>query len=144
VCASCEQIHVGTRCPVDPGDTSGDAWQKPGDLNRMFERIASDPDLQAYRPVVLSRPSYAPGDDAGTAPYKIGLWMVQLDGAVTDEEADRLVELGRKEGYERSSDVGEEKPDGTFEAYVNDKRTSTNSVRTRSRSLIFAGSSERA
>jgi prolyl 4-hydroxylase len=144
VCASCEQLHVGTRCPVDPGDTSGDAWQKPGDLNRMFESILANPDFQVYQPRALSRPSYAPGDTADTAPYKIGLWMVQLDSAVTDEEADRLVELGRREGYERSSDVGEEKPDGTFEAYVNDKRTSTNSVRARSRSLIFACSSERA
>jgi hypothetical protein len=114
---------------MDPTDTSNNAWKRPGDLNRMFERIVTDPAYQAYQPKVLSRPSYADGDTPETADYKIGLWMVQFDTAVTDEEADRLVELGATEGYERSSDVGEEQPDGTFTAYVNEKRTSTNSVR---------------
>jgi hypothetical protein len=128
VCESCEQIHIDTRCPMDAGDTSNDAWRKPGDLNSMFERIVSDPTLQTYQPLVLSRPSYAPGDVPENATYKLGLWMVQFENAISPEEADRLLELGMNEGYERSSDVGEEKPDGTFEAYVNDKRTSTNSV----------------
>jgi prolyl 4-hydroxylase len=126
VCESCEQLHINTRCPMDP--TAPNAWN-PGDLNAMFERIVTDPAYAAYQPKVLSRPSYAPGDNNETADYKIGLWMVMFDSAVSDEEADRLRELGEIQGYERSSDVGKEQPDGTFTAHVNEKRTSTNSVR---------------
>jgi prolyl 4-hydroxylase len=111
---------------MDPN--ASNAWN-PGDLNAMFEKIVTDPAYAAYQPQVLSRPSYAPGDTNETADYKIGLWMVMFDSAVSDEEADRLRELGEIQGYERSSDVGEEQPDGTFTAYVNEKRTSTNSVR---------------
>jgi prolyl 4-hydroxylase len=128
VCESCEQLHIDARCPMDP--TASNAWN-PGDLNAMFERIVTDPAYAAYQPKVLSRPSYAPGDTNETADYTIGLWMVMFDSAVSDEEADRLRELGEIQGYERSSDVGEEQPDGTFTAYVNEKRTSTNSVRLR-------------
>ena len=49
-----------------------------------------------------------------------------FEKAVSDEEADRLIELGGEEGYERSSDVGDEREDGTFEADLNSGRTSTN------------------
>jgi prolyl 4-hydroxylase len=127
VCMSCEKLHIDTRCPMDP--RASNAWDRPGDLNAMFERIVHDPLYAPYQPKVLSRPYYAPGDTNETADYKIGLWMVLFDRAVSDEEADRLRELGELQGYERSSDVGEEQPDGTYTAHVNEKRTSTNSVR---------------
>lgn len=103
-----------------------DAFQKPGDLNAMFERIVSEPSLQKYEPVVLSRPSYAPGDTAENATYAIGLWMIMFENALSEEEAQRMIELGGNLGYERSSDVGEELPDGTFAKSINSGRTSTN------------------
>ena len=49
-----------------------------------------------------------------------------LDKFVTDDEADRLIELGAEEGYKRSSDVGKVKFDGSFEENFNDGRTSLN------------------
>lgn len=128
MCRSCEQLRVETRCPLDPDAV--DALY-PGDLNRMFERIVTDPAYRQYQPVVLSRPSYAPGDTAENVTYAIGLWMVLFENAMTDDEADRLVELGGLAGYERSSDVGEELPDGTYTQNVNSGRTSTNAVRPR-------------
>ena len=126
VCRSCEQIHVEARCPMDPDAV--DALY-PGHLNRMFENIVRDPHYQKYEPVVLSRPSYAPGDTAENATYKIGIWMVLFDNILSEEEAERMIELGGLQGYERSSDVGKELIDGTHEKYINKGRTSTNAVR---------------
>lgn len=127
VCFTCEKLHVETRCPLDPDAV--DAFAKPGDLNAMFERISTDPYYQQFEPIVLSRPSYAPGDHQFTQnlTYKTNsIWMIQFDNAVSEIEADRLIELGGIAGYERSSDVGEMKADGTYSAHVNKGRTSTN------------------
>ena len=54
-------------------------------------------------------------------------WAVVLENFLSDEEAERLIELGMEEGYERSSDVGEIKYDGSHEQNVNNGRTSFNS-----------------
>lgn len=116
-------LHVDTRCPLDPDAV--DAFS-PGDLNHMFERIVSDPAYKHYEPTVLSRPTYAPGDTPQNATYQLGMWLVQFDNAISSQEADRMIELGGIEGYERSSDVGEILEDGTYSAKVNDGRTSTN------------------
>lgn len=125
VCYACEKLHVETRCPLDPN--ASDAIGKPNDLNKMFERILSDPTFQQYEPVVLSRPTYAPGDTAENATYKVNsIWMIMFDNAVSDAEADRLIELGGVLGYARSADVGEKKADGTYEKSINSGRTSTN------------------
>jgi prolyl 4-hydroxylase len=45
-----------------------------------------------------------------------------FENALSEAEAERLIELGRVQGYERSADVGKEKADGTH----NNGRTSTN------------------
>jgi prolyl 4-hydroxylase len=125
VCYTCEKLHVETRCPLDPNVSS--ALNQPGDLNTMFEHIASDPYYQQFKPVVLSRPTYAPGDTAANATYQVNsLWMIMFDNVVNETEADRLIELGGHLGYERSSDVGDLKADGTYGKNVNSGRTSTN------------------
>lgn len=123
VCLSCEEFSYEFRCPIDP-DTP-DAWN-PGDLNTFFLNITTLQEFSKYEPHVLSRPDYVNGDTEETANYKIGPWVVTLDNFVTDEEADRLIELGAAEGYKRSSDVGAMKFDGTFEEKVSDGRTSLN------------------
>lgn len=125
-CQSCDKLHVDLRCPMD--STMPNALERPGDLNAMFERILSEYQDE-YGITVLSRPDYAPGDGPDTANityYVGGIWILQMDKVLTDHEADRLIELGAAEGYERSSDVGEELEDGTHEKNVNDGRTSTN------------------
>lgn len=123
VCHTCDYLAIENRCPLDP--EAPIAW-KPGDLNQFFVNITTLPELQRLDPHVLMRPDYVNGDTEETADYRIGPWVVTLDNFVTPEEADRLIELGAKEKYERSSDVGEMKFDGTFEGSVNDGRTSTN------------------
>jgi len=125
MCKTCEQSHVETRCPLDPNGV--DAFY-PGDLNKMFERIISDPSYEKYDITVVSRPDYAPGDSAETAGYKIGPWLLQFDNIVSADEAKRMVELGTARGYQRSADVGSEQEDGTYDEFVNDGRTSTQSV----------------
>jgi len=132
VCKSCDMLNVEKRCPMDPDAV--DAIQ-PGDLNRMFERIVTDPYYKRYEPVVLSRPDLAPGDTAENATYKVGgIWMILFEKALSDEEADRMIELGSVEGYKRSSGVGQLQADGNYIETVNRDRTSYNAVSIR---LVF-------
>jgi prolyl 4-hydroxylase len=125
VCFSCEMLHMETRCPM-PDDPSMDSFQ-PGQLDKMFESILSDPSYQQYGPRALSRPTLALGDTLTTADYKVGgPWMVVFDKFVSELEADRLIELGGLEGYKRSEDVGEALADGTYTSVQSTGRTSTN------------------
>ncbi|KAG7364995.1 2-oxyglutarate/Fe(II) oxygenase [Nitzschia inconspicua] len=111
VCRTCDKLHVETRCPLDPDAV--DAFAKPGDVNHLFERIVTEERYQKYEPVALSRPPDGP-------------WLIQFENVLNEEEAQRLIDLGAKQGYERSSDVGEQKEDGTFAKNINSGRTSTN------------------
>jgi prolyl 4-hydroxylase len=116
-------LSVEARCPVD--QDAPVAWL-PGDVNQFFLNVTSNPDYAKYEPQILSRPSYVNGDTEETATYAIGPWVLTFDNFISDEEADRLIELGAKEGYARSSDVGKRNFDGTFEGKVSNSRTSTN------------------
>ena len=80
---------------------------------QMFERIVSSPEYQKYKPVVVSRPPEGP-------------WLLMFERVISDLEAERLIELGGDLGYERSTDVGELQPDGTYSKNENSGRTSTN------------------
>jgi prolyl 4-hydroxylase len=86
----------------------------PGDINALFQRITSDPEFEQYEPVVLSSPPEGP-------------WIVMFENALSEMEAERLIELGDEIGYERSSDVGEMQEDGSYTQSINNGRTSTNS-----------------
>lgn len=124
VCQSCDQLQVENRCPLDPNAV--DALSSPGDLNAIFERILADPTMNQFEPKVLSRPSYAAGDAAENATYILGPWMLQFENMVDEMEAERMIELGGIRGYERSTDVGARREDGTYDASVSSGRTSTN------------------
>jgi len=123
-CRTCMKLDISTRCPM-PTDNSLDVY-KPGDLDKMFERIAAG-DWDAYGPKILAAPV-----DVSNNPRAVenvltdAPWIITLDRFVTDEEADRLIELGHDEGYERSKDVGERLPDGTYGEDENEGRTSEN------------------
>jgi hypothetical protein len=104
-------LHVDTRCPVDPDAT--DALVEPGDIDKLFRRITSNPEFEQFEPVVLSRPPEGP-------------LMVMFENVLSEEEAERLIELGGEVGYERSADVGERQEDGTYTKNINGGRTSTN------------------
>uniref|UniRef100_A0A7S1GNL2 Fe2OG dioxygenase domain-containing protein n=1 Tax=Cyclophora tenuis TaxID=216820 RepID=A0A7S1GNL2_CYCTE len=123
VCQSCDHIGMLTRCPLDPNEPN--AWEA-GDLNAYFYNLTTHEAYKQYEPKVWSRPSYAGGDTILTADYKIGPWVVTLENFLTQDEADRMIELGTIEGYERSADTGKINPDGTFGKNVNERRTSHN------------------
>ena len=92
-----------------------DVWS-PGDLDNLFRKLSSEPYKSKYDVNVLSSP-----DNNGGGP-----WVLTMENVVSEDEADRLIELGSVEGYERSTDVGEMKPDGTTDSVVSTGRTSLN------------------
>lgn len=106
-CMTCDMLLLEKRCPIDPNAKS--AWG-PGDLNKMFEHLISDEIASKYPVTILSRDP----------------WVVTLDDVVSEEEAARLIELGAKQGYERSEDVGALQPDGSYGSVVSEGRTSSN------------------
>ena len=112
-CQSCEKVNIENRCPLNQ-DGEEDAF-KPGDLNRMFERVsnAEDPEIAKYSPSVLSQPPDGP-------------WVVVFDSFLTPEECKVLLEMGDSEGYERSTDVGKRQFDGSYDKHESDSRTSEN------------------
>lgn len=121
------RIDINNRCPLDPN--AKDALE-PGDLNKMFENITDiNGPFKEHVPLVYSHPS---GIDTSRIQYAIddpiknGPWIIEFEKFSTDEEADRLVELGEELGYERSTDVGEILADGSYGAKTSKSRTSTN------------------
>ena len=83
--------------------------------------------MQVYELKVLSRPTLALGDTDETASYIVGgPWIVVFDNMVTEDEADRLIEVGGIEGYKRSMDAAGFNPDGSAAQFLSPQRTSTN------------------
>jgi len=111
-CKSCDYLSIEGRCPLDPD--APNSWS-PGDLDTMFVRLTNEPYLSQYDTKVLS----SPGTTGGP-------WVITMENVVSQEEAEHLIELGGMQGYERSSDVGKLKADGTYDSNVNSGRTSTN------------------
>jgi prolyl 4-hydroxylase len=118
----------------------------PGDLNKMFERIVGElsddgqegqNDMNSIIPrediQILSRPGHPhdfEGNDNDPTDYVIGPWIITIDNFLTSQECDRLVKLGAKLGYERST--LEEEKDYSEEELAEERegedayRTSTN------------------
>jgi prolyl 4-hydroxylase len=115
---TCQTCELGASCPTVP--FSANIWG-PGDLNKMFEKITMDKEFQKYRPRIMSRP--VPVTDGGdqSQDCEIGPWVVSLEDYITPEECEALIELGAKEGYERST-TGD-----LIHTYTEDGRTSSNS-----------------
>jgi len=126
-CSSCEKLDITNRCPIEPGNEV--IW-KAGDLNELMERIVDDADgsgeYKRYNPTALSRPKLRRDGTPAPGVEEDGPWVVVLENFVSSEEADRLVEIGKVQGYERSANVGKEKPDGTKTHHVDESRTSHN------------------
>jgi len=126
-CATCDLLDISHRCPIEPGNEP--IWQ-PGDLNKLMENIVDDADgsgeWKRYNAKAMSRPKNKRDGTLVEGVERDGPWIVILDNFVSTDEADRLVELGVKQGYERSADVGKEKPDGSHDSQVSDARTSHN------------------
>ena len=114
-CRTCDLLDFDRRCPRN--ESAVDVWG-PGDLNRFFDGLV-DTYTSTGTLTVYSSPT-------GVQDSQQGPWVVTLDDFLTPEECERLIELGHIRGYERSMDVGAQKYDGTFEAFTNSGRTSTN------------------
>jgi prolyl 4-hydroxylase len=111
VCQTCHQLSFEHRCPFDKNAPT--AWG-PGDLNKLFERITTEPYyVETYQPNILSRPPEGP-------------WVITMENVASEEECQTMIDLGAARGYERSQDVGERKFDGTFASKTQDTRTSHN------------------
>lgn len=126
-CMTCDLLDIRNRCPIEPGNDS--IWN-PGDLNTLFENIVDNADglgeYTQYNAKAFSRPKVKRDGSEVPGVEKDGPWIILLENFVTAEEADRMVEIGIQQGYERSADVGKEKPDGSHESLVSESRTSHN------------------
>lgn len=126
-CQTCDLLDIAHRCPILPGNEC--IWEA-GDLNKLMETIVDNADGKGeylkFNPVALSRPKIKRDGTPAEGVEKDGPWVVSLSNFLSEEEADRLVNIGKQQGYERSADVGKEKPDGTHESLVSESRTSHN------------------
>eukprot|EP00547_Thalassionema_nitzschioides_P006061 CAMPEP_0194207460 /NCGR_PEP_ID=MMETSP0156-20130528/6190_1 /TAXON_ID=33649 /ORGANISM="Thalassionema nitzschioides, Strain L26-B" /LENGTH=456 /DNA_ID=CAMNT_0038934231 /DNA_START=10 /DNA_END=1380 /DNA_ORIENTATION=- len=118
-CYTCDQIDFDNRCPYDGSVPT--VWNVGDGVNKMFERITSEPYYEKYQPTIYVQPNPPASSDS-----KEGPWVITLDNFLTDQECDLLIKLGREEGYEQSMDVGPKKFDGSYEGFKNSRRTSTN------------------
>ena len=117
-CQTCLLIDFDERCKVDPDVKDS---MEPGELHGMFERIVKDPEYtRDGRLKVLSQPNDPEADNV------FGPWIITIDDFITEEECNRLIELGGDVGYARSEDVGIMKFDGTFDSTRSAGRTSWN------------------
>ncbi len=140
-CKSCHLIDMEARCPQLPDAIPG---LKPGDLNKMFERIVetapgnrtlTDEDRRQME--ISEMPEFTvtvhshPGDDSILEvsieeDKKLPPWLITLDNFLTDEECDAIIQHGYDSGYKRSEDVGGQNFDGTFNSVKSKRRTSEN------------------
>lgn len=140
-CKSCHMIDISQRCPKLEDAVPA---LKPGDMNKMFERIvASAPGNRTltdderialqesktpeYTVHVLSRPSDEPATEISLkADKELPPWVIMFENFITDEESEKLIQWGHELGYELSKDVGEEQVDGTVAPKESKGRTSEN------------------
>ena len=95
-------------------------------MENIVDNADGSGDYKQYNPIALSRPKLKADGTPAPGVEKDGPWVVSLSNFVKLEEADRIVEIGKQQGYERSADVGKEKPDGSHESLVSESRTSHN------------------
>lgn len=115
MCHACKYLLQEVRCPLDPNEVN--AWS-PGDLNRMFERIVTDPIFRKYKPKVWLRPITVPikALQGVSVPNESAPWIVTLERLVSPKEVNHLLELFKKEDWQdtpiKSQEVDDE-PGGT-------------------------------
>jgi prolyl 4-hydroxylase len=89
----------------------------------MFLRILSD--HQQYQPKILAMPN--PTEEQIKEEGIVdGPWVIELDQLLTDHECGRLIELGKKSGYQPSTGLGKPRLDGFYDNISISGRTSAN------------------
>lgn len=106
-------------------------------MEHFFETLLEKNVESKYNPTILSGPAkYTANDGQQTNSSAIsvhanavvdGPWVVLLEHVLSDDECDHLIELGQKQGYQRSmGDKNTQKFDGTIESSLTPIRTSEN------------------
>jgi ShK domain-like len=128
-CRTCHWLNAAERCRPDPHGVDA---LRPGDLDRMMERIVSDPDLVGrYGVEVVSRPASSSRDDStanGASAQGDGMWLIVFHHFLSKEEADHLIRLGETTGY-AASEVTVGFSNGQAVSSSSRARTSWNTVR---------------
>lgn len=101
-CRACEE-----RCYYK--ETGPDSWKEPGDLDKAFRRIVS------WTPAELDSTTHGDNDDdndkravqvlSSPDDEDEGPWIIVIDNFISTDEAERFIELGSKNGYNRSETV---------------------------------------
>jgi len=142
-CQTCELLDFSIRCPI-PEDAVNALESNGGEsgLNAMFERIVGERDLTKqqvgegmrdlnYTSTIYSRPFLKDSingnnDDESTTNIINGPWVVSLDNFLSDEECERLIEIGKDQGYEQSTETSTNRDGSEDKEKVSTRRTSTN------------------
>jgi prolyl 4-hydroxylase len=121
-CQNCPLVDFDVRCPID---TSTNIF-KPGDINAMFERLLKEAghDVTSFSKENLPTGGSVPGigeltvitspyhdpprdndekdeeDEEEISPLP---WVMSIDGFLSDEECNRLIEIGESQGYRKST-----------------------------------------
>ena len=120
-CRMCHLLSYETRCPVDQEETKKEnVFQKPGDINRMFERILNNEALERDFGPVIARSR--PGGDPNNSSIINGPYIITIDNFLTEDECAVLRYHGSNtgEGFSRSN-TG----DGKYRSSSRDIRTSS-------------------
>jgi prolyl 4-hydroxylase len=143
-CQDCLGVDPENRCPVDY-DSNIFA---PGDINRMFERWLEEAgqDVSAFSSTNLPKGGTHPNGEliVITSPYQDMMpllseedkliaheftpvpWVVAIEDFLSEEECQRLIELGGDK-YERSTEYASDmNVDGSYGFVESEGRTSTN------------------
>lgn len=135
-CQTCDMIDMKSRCPPLEDDVRPALL--PGELNAMFERIVAtapgnqtdenfviEEGLTNYTVHIYSRPE--PVDEAIISKERDleqPPWVITFEDFLTEEECRHLIEMGRKNNYKRSEDVGAIQADGSYDSVQSKSRTS--------------------
>ena len=130
-CQVCHRLRFENRCPPLSEQEQHDAllndvWrEEEGDLDRTFLRILEQQATNTnhlYSLQLLSGPRSLTKDDN----VPDGPWVMVFDDFLTPPECEVLVELGRRQGFQRSTSVGSVQTDGSHTTLRNSERTSSN------------------
>lgn len=125
-CGSCDDVagygHLAdrnVRCSRERLNATIPAWT-PGSLNGLFEKWATSEEYKQYDPHVVSSPGKIYGSEHD------GPWIMTFDSFADDDEISALIEGGKDEGFERSTDQGQMNESGEREKVMSKSRTSSN------------------
>ena len=124
-CMSCDYLGDTSEDCIGLPESQGPLW-KPGDLNTFFEEIVDggirhDEFYRKFNPKALSRPIKKSDGSIASGVEKDGPWLVLFENFLTDAEADRLVQIGHNQGFQRSTKAIDQ-----GEGQVTEGRTSAN------------------